>query len=344
MNNTLKLLTTLTVLSHALVAQAVVTFDWVIVGNAGNAADPETGYGSVDHAFRISKYEVTNTQYVEFLNATDPAGSQGHLFDFSQLPEYERGGIQFDNQAANGLKYDAIAGRENMPVLWISAPRAQMFVNWLENGQGSGDYVTGTYDLTANSDGTRKSTATFFLPNNDEWYKAAYHQNDGVTANYWDYPMSSDDIPYSDDPDSVNTPDSSNTANFFKDDSNANGFDDGYAVTGQPLLDANEYYLSEVGAYGTAMSPYGTFDQGGNAAEVTEPFPGPPGLNIFILRGGSFSSGSNGLNAATRVLARDGSYAARYGFRVASRIPEPSTLLLGALAGLGLLLRSLVFR
>ena len=33
----------------------------------------------------------------------------------------------------------------------------------------------------------RHKDAYYFLPNEDEWYKAAYHKNDGVTANYWDY-------------------------------------------------------------------------------------------------------------------------------------------------------------
>src|SRR5436309_14217365 len=52
-----------------------VAIDWVTVGNPGNAADTQvmndqtTGYGSVAYAYRISKYEVTNAQYAEFLNA-----------------------------------------------------------------------------------------------------------------------------------------------------------------------------------------------------------------------------------------------------------------------------------
>ncbi len=33
------------------------------------------------------------------------------------------------------------------------------------------------------------------LPSEDEWYKAAYHYNDGVTGNYYDYPTSSDSVP-----------------------------------------------------------------------------------------------------------------------------------------------------
>jgi len=47
---------------------AVVEMEWVTVGDAGNAAD-DTGYGAVDYVYRIGKYEVTNSQYCEFLNA-----------------------------------------------------------------------------------------------------------------------------------------------------------------------------------------------------------------------------------------------------------------------------------
>ena len=52
-----------------------VTFDWVTVGDPGNPSDTEvmsdgtTGYGSVGYVYRISKHEVTNAQYAEFLNA-----------------------------------------------------------------------------------------------------------------------------------------------------------------------------------------------------------------------------------------------------------------------------------
>ena len=53
---------------HSPVAHAVM-FDWETVGNTGNAADPLTGFGSVDYTYRISKHEVTNAQYAEFLNA-----------------------------------------------------------------------------------------------------------------------------------------------------------------------------------------------------------------------------------------------------------------------------------
>jgi hypothetical protein len=46
-----------------------------------------------------------------------------------------------------------------------------------------------------NLSGTR--TLIYFLTEQDEWYKAAYHQNDGVTANYWDYATGCNSLPLS---------------------------------------------------------------------------------------------------------------------------------------------------
>jgi formylglycine-generating enzyme required for sulfatase activity len=57
----------------ALPARAV-DIEWVDVGDLGNPPDTAANCysaecGSVDYAYSISKYEVTNTQYAEFLNA-----------------------------------------------------------------------------------------------------------------------------------------------------------------------------------------------------------------------------------------------------------------------------------
>jgi len=72
-------------LSFALPAHAVVSIDWVPIGDPGNAADfpftnceRQDGFcGVVSYNYYISKYDITNAQYAEFLNAkavTDPFG------------------------------------------------------------------------------------------------------------------------------------------------------------------------------------------------------------------------------------------------------------------------------
>ena len=50
---------------------SAVTIDWVTVGDPGNACDtqPQGCFGSVASVYPISKFETTNAQYAEFLNA-----------------------------------------------------------------------------------------------------------------------------------------------------------------------------------------------------------------------------------------------------------------------------------
>ena len=55
-------------------ARAVV-INWTPIGNPSNAADPKSGYGAVGDIYNIGTYDVTNSQYVEFLNAKDPTGA-----------------------------------------------------------------------------------------------------------------------------------------------------------------------------------------------------------------------------------------------------------------------------
>ena len=44
----------------------------------------------------------------------------------------------------------------------------------------------------ANNTITRNPGSNWVIPTDNEWYKAAYHKNDGVTDHYYLYPTSSD--------------------------------------------------------------------------------------------------------------------------------------------------------
>jgi hypothetical protein len=61
----------------ALQSASAVTIQWSPVGNGGNANDPATGnlYGGVGYNYNIGTYDVTNSQYAEFLNTKDPSGA-----------------------------------------------------------------------------------------------------------------------------------------------------------------------------------------------------------------------------------------------------------------------------
>ena len=53
------------------VPASAVTIDWVPVGEPGNACDSRSQgcFGAVPYGYSISRYEVTNVQDAEFLNA-----------------------------------------------------------------------------------------------------------------------------------------------------------------------------------------------------------------------------------------------------------------------------------
>ena len=313
------------------------TFDWTTVGNPGNL-DDDTGYGGVDYTYRIGKHEVTNAQYAEFLNTVDPTGTNpdlggddGFLYD-SDMSSRIAGGINFTGGAANGFKYEIKSGHDDNPVVFVSFFDAMRFVNWLHNGQGAGDTESGVYSIGSGIDEIRSANASFWIPSEDEWYKAAYY--DPSSSEYFDYPTGTDSETYSDNPISLNTPDDTNVANFYKDDSTANGYDDGYAVSGS--TDPASGYPTVVGAYSQATSPYGTFDQGGNVREWNESI---LGSNSRGIRGGSWGTMSDDLRATERSGVLSLAKGVNIGFRVASVVPEPSSALLGAVSCLGLLLR-----
>jgi len=197
-------------------------------------------------------------------------------------------------------------------VNFVSWGDAARFCNWLHNGQPTGQ-LTGdpAQDAGLTEDGSyylngatgnaalmaivREPDATWVIPSEDEWYKAAYHYNDGMTGNYYDYSTSGDSVPSND---WVN-PDPGNNANFH---------DDGGFTIGGP------YYRTVVGDFENSESPYNTFDQGGNVWEWNETVTSYLGRG---MRGGSFSFPERYLPAAYRY---DNSPTYEYysiGFRVA---------------------------
>jgi len=160
---------------------ASVIIDYITVGNVGNAADT-TGYGVVGYEYQIGKYEVTNAQYAEFLNAKASTDSHG-LYN-SSMSSY---GITRSGSSGS-YTYAVTSGMENRPVVYVSWFDAARFSNWLSNGQGNGDTETGSYNLNGASSGLILpiADAKIRLPSEDEWYKAAYYN--GATSSYSLYP------------------------------------------------------------------------------------------------------------------------------------------------------------
>jgi sulfatase modifying factor 1 len=165
-----------------------VSISWVPVGNPGNPADFNFGgsgpfFGAVNYSYSIDKYDVTVSQYVEFLNAKDPSGANTlGLYNSNMSNASDYGGVNFNAGNALGSKYGVIPVDANHPINNVSWYDAIRFANWLNNGQGNGDTETGAYTLLGGTPTpgngpsiTRNAGVTVFLPNENEWFKAAYY-------------------------------------------------------------------------------------------------------------------------------------------------------------------------
>ncbi|MCE9611559.1 MAG: SUMF1/EgtB/PvdO family nonheme iron enzyme [Chthoniobacter sp.] len=323
-------------LTAALVTAAMtlpVAAQYVTVGDPGNSHDPATGglYGGVGYTYAISTYEVTLDQYTTFLNAV-AATDTFNLYNSAMATNLNSAGI---NRAGSPGSYTySVIGSGARPVTYVSFYDAMRYANWL----GTGNTETGAYTLlggtavpTNGLTVTRNGGATFFLPSENEWYKAAYYQptaQGGDSDDYWQYPTGSNAIPNSRNG-SVSDP---NSANFSRNDGTPNGYNGGFAVTNSPSTVGTQNYLTEVGAFTQADSYYGTFDQGGNVAEWNETIIG----STRGVRGGSWGLGDSFLRASGRDFGLPTEEGSTVGFRVAT-VPEPTAGVSLMLAG-GLLL------
>jgi sulfatase modifying factor 1 len=322
----------------SLYAQPLVTIDTVTVGDAGNAADT-TGYGAVNYAFSIGKYEVTISQYNTFLNSVASVTSDSYivnLWNTQHNDPLEGSGRGISRSGAGTLASPysySVIGSGNRPISFVSWFDAARFANWINNGATNGASTeAGAYTLNGATSGiiTANPGAIWRLPTEDEWYKAAYYKGGGTNAGYWVYPTQSDTAPGN------NIGGAANQANYYAGD---------YAVTQQPQPRVNtQNYLTDVGAFSNSASAYGTFDQGGNLFEWNDAVINDSRRGF---RGGQWAGDEVLLQSSSRVSLLPWSETTATGFRLASAaspgpdpaaVPEPgqiaaSLLLLGGIGG-----------
>jgi hypothetical protein len=162
----------------------------------------------------------------------------------------------------------------------------------------------------------RNSGAMYFLPTLDEWFKTGWYDStkNGGTGGYWDYAYGSN---------------SNATRSFFS----------GVINTSRPtsVNIAGDGILS---AYdNSALSPYGTMGQMGNASELLEfRFVDATGDMRSLDVGADYTQSDTFINAGSiypeRVYGSPVDFeGTRTGFRIMA-VPEPSCLSLLALGGL----------
>lgn len=311
------------------------SLEFVPVGNAGNTPD-NTGYGTVNYRYNMGKFEVTAGQYTEFLNKVAVFDSYG-LYNPLMWTDSTYGcKIQRSNTPGSYV-YTVAADYANRPVNYISWGDAARFANWLTNGQPTGSQgqtttENGSYALNgAISDSALRSIirktpeqgGRYYIPSEDEWYKAAYNRADdplGTSQDYWDYPTGTNAMPSN----FLANPDQGNNANYYN-----------YGLSiGSP------YYRTVVGDFENSESSWGTFDQGGNVWEWTEAIV----QGQRLIRGGGFyGSDSNSYYYQLRADYRYAYLGASteyfyYGFRV-SQVPEPATICMLAIGSLAFIRR-----
>jgi formylglycine-generating enzyme len=302
-------------------ALAIVTMDYVTVGNPSNATDTETGslYGAVAYAYNIAKNETTISQYAAFLNAvakTDAYGLYNASMTTSSINGISRSG------SSGSFTYSVNPGSANKPITYVSWFDAARFCNWLQNGQRTGvgaalTAETGAYTLNGATSGiiTKNVSATVWIPSENEWYKAAYYDPNkgGVgVGGYWAQATRSATL-------------AGNTIGVAD---SANCYDGDFATYTGGL----SWGITDVGAYGfNSQSAYGTNDQAGNVYEWND------WNDAFLdssrgIRGGTWSGIQSNAASSERASLDPSGEGFDLGFRVAS-VPEPTSIILTILAG-----------
>lgn len=172
------------------IASSNATYNYNKIIDINNAADT-SGFGSVSYIYNVSKYEITNTEYVEFLNAI--AATDSYVLYDTRMSSDARGGITRSGTSGN-YSYSTKINMGNKPVNYVSWFSAARYANWLHNNKLSGPQNNsttedGAYTLNGASSGifTKNVNALYWIPSEDEWYKAAYYKSGTNNAGYWNY-------------------------------------------------------------------------------------------------------------------------------------------------------------
>jgi len=270
------------------------TIDFVNIGNAGNAADTTT-YGAVPYDYRVGKYEITQDAITK---AT--ASGMSHV----------TAGPWTGNQPAATINWYEAAAFVNF-LNTNSAKTAAYDLAWDGSAWSMNLWSSGQAWTVGGTNLYRNKDAFYFLPNENEWYKAAYYNAGGT--NYFLYPTASSSVP---------TAVASGT-------------------NAETVVYNNVAAVPAIVDSAGGLSLYGTMGQGGNVFEWNES--ALDGTNSSssenrAIRGGEWANAAGPLRSSSRYNSDPTTEQNLIGFRVAS-VPEPSTAVLVLMAGGAWLLR-----
>jgi formylglycine-generating enzyme required for sulfatase activity len=294
---------------------------WVTVGDPGNTADTAVaGYGAVAASFQIMKYEFTNRQYTDFLNSV--AATDTYSLYKTDMGSDARGGIT-QSGSSGFYSYSFKTDMGDKPVNFVSWFDAARVSNWLMNGATSSSSTeTGAYTLVGGQiSGTAPAEnpgATFYVPTQDQWYKAAYYKGAGTNAGYWTFATQSNTNPTAVTADSTGIGSAGSTGNF----ANYNSAGDWNSQNGN---------VTTVGTNG-GPSAYGAFDMSGNVFEWND-LTGAAD-SVRGVRGGGWATDAVGLRSGIENSTSASVEAANRGFRLVTAVPEIDPNGLSAVLGL----------
>lgn len=284
--------------------------------------------GNVPYNYRIGTYEVTNDQYVAFLNAVAADDPHGLYHPAMERPDIvaQGGGIARVGSPGS-YQYAVTPGGGNYPVRIVSFYDAARFCNWMTNGQPvgppnlntteSGMYYLGGVSQPPNKEVVRllsfqRGQNGVALPSRYEWYKAGHYDpsRGEFHEDYWKYATQSDQDPLATGPNDLYP----NSANYND------------AVGG----------LTPVGSYELATSYFGTYDQSGNVWEIFDSlWNGGDGSDLRREGGGSWGAGALHISKNYASSSFPYNEYTDMGFRIVTLepIPEPGVAWYGCALG-----------
>jgi len=321
------IITTITIVPKCLLAENTaeppVKMKFVTVGDLCNRYDDalddtdKTRPGRVDEIYEIGKYDVTADQYCAFLNAV--ASDDTHALYDTRMETDENISCIIRKGDPTEYSYFIIdkgdgKNRGDFPVTYVSLYSAMRFCNWMEHHHPigkqdmttteSGSYTFQYYQSPLAPSITANNNATYHLPSNNQWFKAAYYTGQ---KKYWNYSTESmtapgnqvGDLPYQ--------------ANYKT----------GYLKN--KYCQKTPPRITPVGSFTHSASHYGAYDMSGNVFQWTFTRNGYYDQDSFIVRGGSWKSESNywnndDLNKKTHLAFKAATTSNQIGFRL---VKEP---------------------
>lgn len=172
---------------------------YIRVGDTNNTAD-STGYGSVTYAYYIRQYPITICEFTTFLNSVAVTDTYA-LYDIGMYAS--RCGITRSGSSGS-YSYTVNTNYGNKPITIVSWFDSARYCNWLHNNkpnsgiQNSSSTETGAYTLNGVISGTgpsKNNNAKYYIPTENEWYKAAFYKGGNTNAGYWTYATQSNSTP-----------------------------------------------------------------------------------------------------------------------------------------------------